>query len=170
VIFKKGGGASVDSATTEYHLTEPVKMTMCERRQVAGVVTGIVEDCRKAWPLADVYYIGTFPRFVTKCCNRKEHMSAEDPQVINMVRRELDKEIVSQLVDLKEEVRFIDWFELLGFNSEPTLKEIVDKKCMDDDRVHLSSESNSAAAFFLCRRMLEGESEDEMDRKRQRIG
>jgi hypothetical protein len=50
-------------------------MTLCERSQVASVVCQVVRECRKAWPLAEIYYSGIYPRFVEKCCERKDHMS-----------------------------------------------------------------------------------------------
>jgi hypothetical protein len=55
VRVKKGKGAAVDSVTSAYHLTEPVRMTLCERSQVASAVCQVVRECRKAWPLAEIY-------------------------------------------------------------------------------------------------------------------
>jgi hypothetical protein len=169
VRVKKGKGAAGDSVTSAYHLTEPVRMTLCERSQVASVVCQIVRECRKAWPLAEIYYCGIYPRFVEKCCERKDHMSGEDPLVINNSRKELDREVENLLLRVGEDVKIVHWFETLGMSAEPQLREIVDKKVVSGDGVHLSVEANRSAAVYLCRRFLVGELEDFPEGKRRRL-
>jgi hypothetical protein len=152
VRVKKGKGAAVDSVTSAYHLTEPARMTLCERSQVASVVCQVARECRKAWPLAEIYYCGIYPRFVEKCCERKDYMSGEDPLVINNSRKELDREIENLLLRVGEDVKIVHWFETLGMSAEPQLREICDRKVLSGDGVHLSVESNRSAAVYLCRR------------------
>jgi hypothetical protein len=41
VRVKKGKGAAEDSMTSAYHLTEPVRMTLCERSQVGADSPGV---------------------------------------------------------------------------------------------------------------------------------
>jgi hypothetical protein len=140
----------VDSVTSAYHLTEPVRMTLCERSQVASVVKQIAQECRKAWPLAEIFYCGTFPRFVGKCCDRKDHMCEDDPLVINNSRKELDREVENQLLRGGIDVKVVHWYEMLGMNAEPQLKEIIEKRVVSEDGVHLSIESNKSAAVFCA--------------------
>jgi hypothetical protein len=169
VVIEQGEGAEVLSASTSYHLTEPTKMTLCERNQVASVVGGIVKECKEWWPEAEVIYVGTLPRFVEKCCGRRDHMAAEDPQVINSSRKELDKDIMSKMVGEKLSITVLDWFEPFGWSCEPSLKDIVEKKIISADNVHLSAVANRSAAVFLCRRMLLRDFEENPVQKRRRL-
>jgi len=169
VRVKQGKGAAEDSVTSAYHLTEPVRMTLCERSQVASVVGQIAQECRKAWPLAEIFYCGIFPRFVEKCCDRKEHMCADDPLVINNSRKELDREVENQLLRGGSDVKVVHWYEMLGMSAEPQLKEICEKRIVCEDRVHLSIDSNKSAAVFLCRRFLDGEMLEFPEGKRRRL-
>jgi len=136
---------------------------------VASVVGGIVRECKEWWPEADVIYVGTLPRFVEKCCGRRDHMTAEDPQVINSCRKELDKEIMSKFVGEKLSVTVVDWFELLGWSCEHTLKDIVGKKIISADNVHLSAVANRSAAVFLCSRMLLRDFDENPGQKKRRL-
>jgi hypothetical protein len=95
-----------------YHLTELVRITLWERSQVASEVCQIAHECRKAWPLAEIYYCGIFPCFVERCCDRKDYMSVDDPMVINNSRKELDREIENQLLRWGMDVRVVHWYEM----------------------------------------------------------
>jgi len=169
VTLTEGKGAVEDRASTTYHLTEPGRMTLCERAQLTSVMVGVVKSCRERWPDAEIYYTGTLPRFVTKCCGRREHMSGDDPLVINNCRKELDRELMNKFVGERMEVKVPDWWEMVGLTGEPTLKEMVEKKLVSGDNVHLSAEANRNAAVFLCRRLLITEEDQFPGSKRRRL-
>jgi hypothetical protein len=124
---------------------------------------------RKAWPLAEIFYCGIFPRFVERCCERKEHICADDPLVINNSRKELDREVENQLLRGGCEVKVVHWYEMLGMSAESQLKEICEKRIVSEDGVHLSIDSNKSAAVFLCRRFLDGEMLEFPEGKRRRL-
>jgi hypothetical protein len=54
-------------------------------------------------------------------------------------------------------------------SAEPQLREILDRKVVSGDGVHLSVEANRSAAVYLCRRFLVGEMEDFPEGKRRRL-
>jgi len=144
-------------------------MTVCERAQVTSVVTEIVKACRERWPDAEIYYTGTLPRFVERCCGRKDHMTVDDPQVINNSRKELDREIVAKLVGERLEVTVLDWWEMLGMQGEPTVRDMMSKKILSADNVHLTAEANKNAAVYLCRRLVMTEGSEYTGGKRRRL-
>ncbi len=61
-------------------------------------VNMVLQECRKTWRLAEIFYCGIFPRFVERCSERRDHMSTDDPMVINKSRRELDREVENQML------------------------------------------------------------------------
>jgi len=93
-------------------------------------------------PEAEVMHVGTLLRFVEKGCGRRDQMAAEDPQVINRSRKDLDRAIVSKMVGEKVEVTVVDWYKMFGMTGEPTLKDIIDKKIISSDNVHLLGVAN----------------------------
>ena len=169
VRITRGKGPVVDSATTTYHLNEPTRMTICERGQVASVMVQVVKACKEVWPGADIYYTGTMPRFVDRCCAKNDHMTEDDPIMINNCRKDLDKEIISMMVGGRMEVTVLDWFELLGLHSEPSVKDMKEKKIISEDNIHLSAIMNRTAAVSICRRLLEVEMVDPHTAKRRRL-
>jgi hypothetical protein len=66
-------------------------------------------------------------------------------------------------------IKTVHWFETLGMSAEPQLREILDRKVVSGDGVHLSVEANRSAAVYLCRRFLVGEMEDFPEGKRRRL-
>ena len=64
-----------DWTVHKYHLIEPGRLTMCERKQVAQKVAGMVKKCRELWPLCEVYYLTMFPRHTDRCCDSRGHMA-----------------------------------------------------------------------------------------------
>ena len=96
-------------------------------------------------------------------------MTVDDAQVINNSRRDMDREIMNKIISSKLEITAVDWFEMLGFSVEPSLKEMKDKKVVSEDNVHLSVEMNKNAAVYLCRRLLVTEMDEFTSGKRRKL-
>ncbi len=54
-------------------------------------------------------------------------------------------------------VQVVEWFDLLSWDSEPGLDELVKKDVVCGDGVHLTSKANAFAAVSLCCRIAEVE-------------
>ncbi len=54
-------------------------------------------------------------------------------------------------------VQVIEWYDLLGWENEPRLEEMMRKDVVCKDGVHLTSKANSFAAVSLCCRNAEVE-------------
>jgi hypothetical protein len=50
-------------------------------------------------------------------------------------------------------VQVLEWFDLVGYDSEPGLEELVRKDVVCGDGVHLTTKANSFAAVSLCCRI-----------------
>ncbi len=54
-------------------------------------------------------------------------------------------------------MQVLEWFDLLGWDSEPGLEELVRKDVVCGDSFHLTTKANSFAAVSLCCRIAEVE-------------
>ncbi len=65
----------------------------------------------------------------------------------------------SDIVEELEEsgVQVVHWYDLLGWDSEPNLDEMVCKDVVCSDGVHLTAKANAFAAVSLCCRIAEVE-------------
>ena len=138
----------------EYHLTEPVKISMLERSGLARLVEVLVEQVLELLPLTQIWYLGPAPRHVVKCCEDRCHMQAEDVWVIEGQRRELDMEIERRVVNRCEMVR---WYEAKGLDKEPEVEDIRRMRVVSEDGVHLTEDWCRSTAVHLCFRMGERE-------------
>jgi hypothetical protein len=167
VTVKVDKDGKVEGLTSCYHLTEPDRLTMCERVIVAKVVGGWVRKCRDLWPLVDIYYVGILPRHIWKCCDERRHMSDVDPQVIDTGRRALEDDILDEIRRTGERVEKVKWSEVYGMEVEPSLEEIRRRDIVSGDGVHLTTKVSGLVAGLLYRRLLESELEV-VGRKRRR--
>jgi hypothetical protein len=85
----------------------------------------LVEELRREFPGVDVSYIGLLPQHVEKCCLEKEHMQSEDVVTMHNSRRDFDRMVKEKLGD---QVDYVEWYELLGFEAEPGLRDIKELK------------------------------------------
>jgi len=164
----RGKNGEVERLSSAFHLTEPTRLTMCERRVVAGTVGRIVKQCKEQWPLVDIYYQGMFPRHVTRCCEDRGHMTKEDTQVIDRSRRDLEDEIRQEIRRTEERVEFIDWFEAFGLTTEPQIDWTVTQDIVCMDGVHLTKKAIRKVAASLYCRLTESEG-GEQGTKRMRL-
>jgi hypothetical protein len=58
---------------------------------------------------------------------------------------------------LGEEVEIVEWFEALGLEVEPGLREIREMQMVASDGVHLEKGWNRKAAIAMARRLMEEE-------------
>jgi hypothetical protein len=98
-------------------------------------------------------------------------MTSEDVWMMDSVRRDVDKDITELLLDNDEGVSVIEWWDILGFDRDMTVKETLGMKIVSSDGVHLTDRANKCAAASLCIRFcgaVEGWMETSY-RKRRRI-
>ena len=87
-------------------------------------------------------------------------MTEGDCQTMDSVRRDVDRDIMEELKDKNLEVSVLYWHRALKLESEGTLREVIGKKLLSDDGVHLTPSATRTAAVFLCHRLLEGGDEE----------
>jgi hypothetical protein len=143
----------VESIHSTFHLVDPVKLTMCERKVVAGVVNRLVQKCKELWPLVEIYYIGIFPRHIRKCCETKGHMGDEDPRVFNRSRMDLEEDILDEFRLGGEQVEYVPWWSLLGYPEEPSLEWVRVNGVVGTDGVHMDPKKLQTAAASLYSRL-----------------
>jgi hypothetical protein len=55
----------------------------------------------------------------------------------------------------------LEWWDILGLDSDKTVNDVKRMRLVEDDGVHLTSRANRCAALSLCIRVRENESESE---------
>jgi hypothetical protein len=135
---------------TEFHLTEPSKTTVREKERSVGLVQKMVEDLGREFPESEIVYVGLLPRHVEKCCNDRSHMQEEDVVILHNGRKEFDQMVRERIGKTTE---IVEWYELLGMEKEPSIREIREKKVVSSDGVHL--EKKWRAAVNLISRIVE---------------
>jgi hypothetical protein len=79
-------------------------------------------------------------------------MTPEDVWVTDGVRRDVDKDIVDMLGDGDDGVNVIEWWDVLGFETDMTVRETFEMRVVGTDGVHLTDRANRCAAVSLCDR------------------
>ena len=148
------GGKGGERIVCEYHLTEPVKISLLERSRLVKMVDDLVSFFEFNLPTVKVVYVEMYPRFVERCCKKEGHMSEDNPSVIDNNRMETEKEIRMKLGGRCEVVQ---WFESTGVEKEPEIEQIRRMGVVGRDGVHLSGEHCKRAAMYLCSRLSEQE-------------
>ncbi len=142
---------------------------MSERRDLVDRVVRMIRGAQALFPWSEVSYVTMFPRHVEPCC--VAHMTCEDVWMMDSVRRDVDKDIIEMLMDNDEGVSVIEWWDVLGFDRDMTVKETLGMKIVGQDGVHLTDRANKCAASSLCIRFC-GEGEKWMEssyRKKRRM-
>jgi len=167
VTVRKDGEGRVEGLESVFHLCEPVKLTMCERRVIASGVAKVVKKCKELWPLVDVMYLGIFPRHVWKCCEARGHMGDLDPQVIHGSRLDLEGDVMDEVRRVGEQVVKLDWYMGCGLDREPTLEWIRQKNVVGSDGVHMTSELLVPLAGLIFRRLIDAGMEEPLEKRRR---
>lgn len=169
VVVKTGADGAVHGLETVYHLVEPGKLNLCERKQVAKVLVNIAKRCRDLWPLCDIVYMSMPPRHVDRCCNSRGHMTEVDPQVIHRSRLDLEEDIVDELRRSEVSVVRWCWWEALGCGEEPSLDWVRHRRVVCGDGVHLNRDVCELVAGHLLRRLEDGDLEEMEQPVRKRM-
>jgi hypothetical protein len=80
-------------------------------------------------------------------------MTEDDTLVMDSVRRDVDRDIKEAMGDMSKVVHFLDWWDLVGLDSDTTVKEVKRLGIIDSDGVHLTSRACRNAALLLCNRL-----------------
>ena len=76
----------------------------------------------------------------------------DDPWILNTNRVEVDRDITRKVAD---KCKVILWYELLGLDREPVLRELKNRVLVSGDQVHLTDHNCKIAAVNLCYRVAE---------------
>jgi hypothetical protein len=156
VKIEKGRDGEVKRVSVEYHMTEPVRISMQERRQLIERMVELVKGVQDRFPEAEVWYMTMFPRHVVRCCGKGGHMTEEDCWMVNGFRRSVDADLVEELLQMK--VRVVEWWEVLGMKGEEgNVEGVRSMGVVCGDGVHLTAKANTSAAVYLCHRLAEVE-------------
>jgi hypothetical protein len=167
VTVRKDQKGKVEKIDGEFHLVEPVRPTMCERKVVAGAIGRVAKKCKEMWPLVEIHYMEIFPRHVVRCCEDRGHMCVEDSQVIDRSRRDMEEEVAAEFRRIGERVIRLKWWEALGMESDPNLENIKRRRVVGSDGVHMNTADMRRVAAQLCRRVTGSEGEPDWKRRRQ---
>ncbi len=106
-------------------------------------------------------------------------MRTSDIVGLDSVRRDVDRDVVEMLHDLEQDVKVVQWWDLLGLDKDKTVGEVRALRVIEGDGVHLTARANRNAAVLLCRRIremvvragreFEMEEEEGAEGKRRRI-
>jgi hypothetical protein len=78
-----------------------------------------------------------------KCCGRTDHMTDNDTVIADNLRRDVDRDIVDTLRDADRRIRILEWWDILGLDSDKTVTDVKRMRLVEDDGVHLTSRANS---------------------------
>jgi hypothetical protein len=81
-------------------------------------------------------------------------MQSEDIVTMHNSRKDFDRMVKEKLGD---QVEYVEWYELLGFEAEPGLRDIQELKIVSEDGVHLNRKWNRRAAVNMVCRVIEEE-------------
>ena len=160
VTVVRGANGEVLRMENKYHMTEPSRVTMGERRRLVERTVDMVKQIRQVTGAADITYVTMYPRHVSRCCNRKGHMTDGDCLTASSIRREIDSDIKEELLEKVDGIRLVEWYSTLRLEEEPDCRDLEKLGIVSADGVHLNFVKNHTAAVFLCNRMMESEMMD----------
>jgi hypothetical protein len=155
VRVEKDREGEVKGLKVGFHMTEPTKLTMGERRQLVDRTVELVVGLQKEFPFAEVWYLTMFPRHVVRCCEKDSHMSEDDCWAMNGFRKGVDADVMEELEEKAVGIRTIEWWETMGWVEEGSLMEVRKRGIVGEDGVHLTVKANCFAAVNLCHRLAE---------------
>jgi hypothetical protein len=71
-------GAVVERWKVRYHMQDPRKISMVEKRQLVDRVVKLVRGAQELFPESVIVYLTMFPRHVEKCCEKDGLMKTAD--------------------------------------------------------------------------------------------
>jgi hypothetical protein len=167
-------GAVVERWKVRYHMQDPRKISMVEKRQLVDRVVKLVRGAHELFPESVIVYLTMFPRHVERCCEKDGHMKTSDTVGLDSVRRDVDRDVIEMLHDWGKDVKVVQWWDLLGLDTDKNVNEVRALRVIEGDGVHLTARANRNAAVLLCRRIREmvfsAGREFEMDVEEDRAG
>jgi hypothetical protein len=136
-------------------MTEPERVTLSEKRELIDTVIELFRRIGEGLPGIQLVYITMFPRHITRSCKEAGHMTREDSLVPNGYRKSVESDIGEELKE--SGVQVLHRYDLLGWDSEPGVEELVWKDVVCSDGVHLTAKAKAFAAVSLCCRIAEVE-------------
>ena len=112
MLYKEGGKGG-KLFMQDYHMTEPIKISMLERGRLVKLVEDLVKFCEENFPTSTVLYVEMYPRFVERCCEKISHMTKDDPWVLDNSRREIEREL---RVRIEGSCEIVGWYEAAGLD------------------------------------------------------
>ncbi len=70
--------------------------------------------------------------------------------MMDRVRRDVDKDIVDMMGDSDDRVNMEEWWDVLGFEGDITMRETLRMRVVGQDRLHLTERANRCAIASLC--------------------
>jgi hypothetical protein len=148
-------GAVVERWKVRYHMQDPRKISMVEKRQLVDRVVKLVRGAQELFPESVIVYLTMFPRHVERCCEKDGHMKTSDTVGLDSVRRDVDRDVTEMLHDWDKDVKVLQWWDLLGLDKDKNVNEVRALRVLEGDGVHLTARANRNAAVLLCRRIRE---------------
>jgi hypothetical protein len=71
-------GKVVERWKVRYHMQEPRKISLVEKRQLVDRVVKLVRGAQELFPESVIVYMTMFPRHVERCCEKDGHMRTSD--------------------------------------------------------------------------------------------
>jgi hypothetical protein len=161
VRMQRGENGQNEKWEVRYHMVAPKRITMVEKRLLVDRVVKLVSRVSELFPETEVVYVTMFPRHVERCCDKTDHMTENDTVIMDNLRRDVDRDIVDTPRDMGKDVRILEWWDILGLDSDKTISKVKRMRLVEGDGVHLSVRVNRCAAVSLCIRVREAESEIE---------
>jgi hypothetical protein len=161
VRVQRGGNGSQEKWEVRYHMETPKRITMGEKRLLVDRVVKLVKGVNELFPETEIVSVTMFPRHVERCCDKTEHMTDHDTVIMDNLRRDVDRDVVETLRDIQKKVRILEWWDVLGLDSDKTIHDVKRMRLIEGDGVHLSVRANRCAAVSLCHRQMETENEAE---------
>ncbi len=170
VKVQKGGAGQNEKWEVRYHMTEPKRISMVEKRTLVDRMVRLVSGVTDLFPETEVVYVTMFPRHVERCCDMNDHMTENDTVVMDNLRRDVDRDIVDTLRDMGKNIHVLEWWDLLGLEQDKTVTDVKKMKLVENDGVHLFVRANRCAAVSMCIRLREEENENEHEDDRSEAG
>jgi hypothetical protein len=136
-------------------MQDPRKISMVEKRQLVDRVVKLVRGAHELFPESVIVYLTMFPRHVERCCEKDGHMKTADTVGLDSVRRDVDRDVTEMLHDWDKDIKVLQWWDLLGLDTDKSVNEVRALRVIEGDGVHLTARANRNAAVLLCRRIRE---------------
>jgi hypothetical protein len=164
VVAVRGEKGEVMCLKTRYHMTEPTRITMSERRRLVDRVIDMIGKVREVTGVRETCYVTMYPRHLTRCCGRVGHMTEGDCMTASSIRRDVDADIVEELREKDWGVRIVEWWATLKLNGEGTTRDLDGLGILCEDGVHLQHRRVNVAAVHLCEVLMVVEEEEDSER------